>query len=87
MIFFHCTFSYQHNHMISIFIFIQAPAREDVVAFMELFKKLVLALIELGHLNMKLDQTGIFLFISYIILYAIARFLLILLHNNKRHVL
>lgn len=36
-----------------------APSRDDVIPFMEVFKKLIVALIELGHLNMKLDQTGI----------------------------
>ena len=43
-----------------------SPSREEVVAFMEVFKKLVLALIELGHLKVKLDQTGMPLFSSFI---------------------
>jgi hypothetical protein len=38
-----------------------SPSRDEVVVFMEVFKKLVLALIELGHLNKKLDQTAVIL--------------------------
>eukprot|EP00026_Physarum_polycephalum_P000240 Phypoly_transcript_00240.p1 GENE.Phypoly_transcript_00240~~Phypoly_transcript_00240.p1 ORF type:complete len:1865 (+),score=291.42 Phypoly_transcript_00240:55-5649(+) len=48
-----------------------SPSREDVVAFMEVFKKLILALIDLGYLNAKLEQTA----------YVLKR----TLHRNNTH--